>query len=261
MPIPTTRRQRLGHTIRKWFGPPEPPEPPTDAGPEEPTGTVDVRSSTENYAIAARGSVFEFRLQFQFIWSADGMTESELTDWAAEFESEARRKVLYLATVVARDLPAHQAREVEIELVKRITEEYWEFTHGDIILYCRPAVRVRLDPKVRDALEPIFRRRVELQAEHENGILRAELVEHLHTRWAEVLDRLSDSPLAVPAARLTEREFADVLRQMIEEQNEVMGQLARRFGDNAGPLVDPSTPDGRLLADLLGGSGGSGGKR
>jgi hypothetical protein len=42
------------------------------------------------------------------------------------------------------------------------------------------------------------------------------------------------------------------VRRMVDEQNDLLGQLSKRMADGVDPLLMANTSDHRLLADLFG---------
>jgi hypothetical protein len=181
--------------------------------------------------VSASGYVFDFHVDGGFTFTSEGLSPESLRAWAQHFAGRARRDLAYHAARIARNHAPHRAREFEAALCRELEARDWPYDQDGVRLTCRMHARVRLDDRVRDCLKPYWEKRMQMECDHENGVRRTELVDRLSQRWLIVLERLRDTPLAGPAARLTEQEFAEVIQQMIRDQKALPDRVAKLLED------------------------------
>lgn len=218
-----TRLMRYWVAVLAWFRGPEPPPPQ----PVQPPGRLSQRHDLPDpIVVPARGHVFEFQVFASLNWSSDGLTHDELNARARSFVRLARRELSQLGGDVARNYPPYQARELEIELNRRISDRgVWRFERGDEVLTCHPHVRVGLDERVKQHLQPYWERRIRMECEHDVQVRRAQLADQLTQRWMVVLGKLRDNPLADGAAKLAEQELAEVVAELQADRREADDRL------------------------------------
>ncbi|WP_373684380.1 hypothetical protein [Micromonospora thermarum] len=205
-------------------GPPPPP-------PEEP---IERRESVGPFTVPARGYVFAFSVRAAFTWSAQGLRPEQLAWYAHYFMPQATQRLTRIAGDLARAVPPHRAGELE-ERLQRVLgrQEPWAFERGGKTVTCRPEAWVRLDERVRRALQPYWERLISLDCEYEEQTRRAQYAERINRRWAAILDDLAgaDVPedLREKLARAREHMMAeqraaarwtgDLLRQRRRQEN------------------------------------------
>lgn len=183
------------------------------------------RESSIPITVLAKGYVFDFQILPNFTWTSHGLRRELLNDWVEQFTGRARRDLTHVAADIARHYPPHRARELEVELNRRLSQAVWHYERSGVVLDCRPRARVRLDAKVKEYLQPFWERQIKLECEHDVGMRRAQMLDQRAQRWLSVLERLARSNLAGSAARLTEQEFADVVEELVRNERETVEQL------------------------------------
>jgi hypothetical protein len=223
------RLSRLWRAIAAWLSPPEPIAPDPAPSPGRLTQRQDV---IEPFPLPALGHVFDFSVFASLRWTSDGLTCDEFYDQKQKLVSAARRELRHVADALAGKYEPYRARELEDELNRQLDEiKPWRFPLDTGELSCRAAVRVSLDDRVRQYMQPYWERRIKMECEHEVELRRAQLADQLTQRWLAVLERLRDNPLADGAARLAERELADVMTKVRANLREDANKL-QEFLDN-----------------------------
>ncbi len=213
---------RLSTWLSHLFAPLEPVPVPTP----EPVGALTLRRDLAGpIVVPARGYVYDFQIHAVLTWMSDGLRRDELVTWSQRFTPRARHALSRLAANATRNFPAHRARDVEVELNRALTGKPWCFQHGDITVRCRADVSVRLDDRVKEYLQPSWEKRIKMEADHEVSLRRAQLADQLSRRWLSIMDNLRGSPAAASAARLADKELAEVMRDLSVEQRETTGRL------------------------------------
>lgn len=223
----TTRDDRRPGLLRRFanwlFGPVEPPPEPEE---EEPPGALSRRKDVlDPIEVPALGDAFNFRIGGVFTWYSEGLTPDQLEYWMSRYTPRARRTLREATADVARTYGPHQASELQDELNQSLAAKSWSQTEDGVTL--RYTVRVRVDPdeRVREQLRPFWEKRIQMEAEHELGKRRADLVDELTQKWSTILERLEEDPHNRHAARLSEEEFARVLGDFVTERREGIRQI------------------------------------
>ncbi|MEW2385195.1 hypothetical protein AB0873_24350 [Micromonospora sp. NPDC047707] len=185
-------------------GPPPPP-------PEEP---IERRESAGPFTVPARGYVFAFSVRATFTWSAQGLRPEQLAWYAHYFMPQATQRLTRIAGDLARTVPPHRAGELEERLQRALgRQEPWSFERGGRTVTCRPEAWIRLDERVRRALQPYWERLITLDCEYEEQTRRAQYAERINRRWTAILDDLAgaDVPddLREKVARAREHTMAE----------------------------------------------------
>ncbi|MGN9776949.1 hypothetical protein ACTMS0_14475 [Micromonospora sp. H33] len=163
-------------------GPPPPP-------PEDP---VERRELAGPITVPARGYVFAFTVRAAFTWSAQGLRPDQLAWYAHYFMPQATQRLTRIAADLARTVPPQRAVELE-ERLQRVLgrQEPWSFERGGRTVTCRPEAWVRLDERVRRALQPYWERLITLDCEYEEQTRRAQYAERINRQWAAILADLA----------------------------------------------------------------------
>ncbi|MFY1703050.1 hypothetical protein ACN28G_15105 [Micromonospora sp. WMMA1923] len=170
--------------------------------------------------VSARGHVFTFNIRAALVWSSDGISREVLNGSAQACTPYAVRALTRLAAARARNYPAHRARELEVELQRRLAEDGpWRFERGSARLTCHPYVWVELDEGVKQAVRPYWEQLIKLDCEHDVDTMKAQYADRLSQHWLTVLEKLVDSPMAGGAARLTDEALAAVVQDLLAERH------------------------------------------
>lgn len=167
-------------------------EPPTRT---EPVGGIEVEMGVElpvheqPMNVSAVGDVFEFELIPLLRWTSSEMSLDALKERAVVHEAAARGKLLRQASAIARTHEATAPAALE-QAVNRELRKGWCFYDMMGLIHCRPSVRVRIDPILRDHLRPYQLEELRLREEHQIAELRAENAEALTEVWLQVIRRL-----------------------------------------------------------------------
>lgn len=212
-------RVRLGQWLRSVFG-------PLEQQPEEPPGQLSLRRDLPDpINVPAREYVYHFRVYPTFIWTSEDLHLEELDAWSQQFTSRARHDLGRIAANVSRNHAAHRPRAFEVELNRVLAGTPLTYERSGVHLTCQGTTCVRLDSRVSDYLRPFWEQRIKMEAEHDLRVRRAELVDQLNQRWLAIFDRLKQGPPTQAAARLTDKEFAEVVRELAAERKAAVDQL------------------------------------
>jgi hypothetical protein len=235
-----TERKGLRTRLRNWWrrvtrkdetGPAGTPEPADD--PESPDTpalgqaaqsevAVELPPVEQTLSVAADGDVFAFELVPHFRWSSQEMTLDVLRERAALHEEAARGKLLRRAWSVARACDAGDPVAAE-KAVNRELRGGWCYHDEKGLIRCRPSVRMRIDPALREHVLPFHLAEVRMEKEHRLGKLKADQVQVLTERWLQVMSELellgtlgaAERRLLVPfAAALADEDFFKVMQAL-----------------------------------------------
>ncbi|MFG1952613.1 hypothetical protein [Micromonospora sp. NPDC048830] len=218
------------------------------------------RRLSQPIIVPARGFVFTFEIQVLLTWHAEKLSEELLGAWSLQFSDLARRDVERQCAELARHFHPQQAGELEYRLNRELSRSYRIYERRGVVLRCRPEVRIRLDPEVREQLRAIHLQRIQEEGEHELLLRRAQRTDQLTQRWIAVLDRLRRSPLAHAAAHLTDEHLASVIGQYVTAGEKAnidllatrLDEILRRSGRVGQPLEAHEADEViRLLNDVL----------
>jgi hypothetical protein len=165
------------------------------------------------------GYVYHFIVHATFEWKADGMDSAALRTCARRWMPLAIRELRRCVAAKSRDFAPHRARALEVS-VNQMLAEGGDWPFGAAVT-CRPRISVELDERVREQVRTYSEQRIRMDCEHEAGVRRADLADHLSRRWVKVLEGLLQSPVASGAARLTEQRLAEVVDGLLVAQDNV----------------------------------------
>lgn len=218
---------RVWRVLMRAFAPPQEAEPPSFVMPEPPSPPPSPppsrlnarRNLTSPLEVPASGYIFNFRVHATFIWTANDLYQEQFASLIDHFHPYAIRRLTAIAAGVSRRHPPHRAREFEVELQERLDGlGDWKYSRRGVAIIARPHVWVKLDDRVKQAVQPYWEELIKLDCEHDVQMKRAEYAERLSKHWATILTDLIGSPFADGAAEMTEKEFADVVRKIMDDR-------------------------------------------
>ncbi|HET8642439.1 MAG TPA: hypothetical protein VFM37_10900, partial [Pseudonocardiaceae bacterium] len=182
------------------------------------------RTSTEPLIVPADGDVFHFRVNYEIIWTARGMSHSALLRRADNYTASAQYTLHGRVWPIGRRyLPQHP--EAAEQAMNRTLTEGWCYDDGTVS--CSASVQVVPDERVLAKQLPLWERLVEMDLEHRVQLRRLGITEDLLTRWRDLIKRFDDDrPLVIHAAMLADKELAVVLRGLNTERRANAKQLA-----------------------------------
>lgn len=241
--------QRLVAALSGPAPEPLPPPPP----PAPPGRLTERRDAPAPIIVPARGYVFTFRIHASFVWSSNGLPREVLSGSAQFFMPYAIRALTRLAAARARNLPAHRARDLEVELQRAVAEsEPLAYERGGARVTCQAYVSVELDERVKQAVEPYWEQLIKLDCEYDVDTRRAQYVDRMSRQWSTVLEKLVDSPVAGGAATLANENLAAVVREFLAERKAEAERLESLLAEHArnGNGYEQSTLFDRLFQRL-----------
>ncbi|WDZ82368.1 hypothetical protein [Micromonospora cathayae] len=219
--------------FRRWwreFSRPVVPEPiVTLPAPPPPAELVLRREAREPVLVPARGDAFDFQVHPAYTWTGRGASFGEFRQRVDGYLDWAGGVVRDQAADLARRHEPHRSHELERALNAHLAGQVWP-RGGDGPRFT-VQVRVLPDQRIRDQLRPYWEERIRLECRHELDTLRTRQAEDLTSRWREVLSRLADDPVTRHAARLTEKQFAQVFGEYADERRRVPMELAELLRD------------------------------
>lgn len=223
----------LCERIRHWwreFSRPITPKPMVNVPAPPPLAELVLRrEAPEPVLVAAQGDAFDFHVHPAYTFTGRGASYGDFRQRVEGHLRWAGGIVRDQAANLARQHEPHRSHEFERALNTHLTGQVWPRT-GDAPRFT-VQVRVLPDPRVRDRLRPYWEERIRLECEHELATLRTRHAEDLTGRWREVLSRLEDDPVTRHAARLTEKQFAQVFGEYADERRRVPMELAELLRD------------------------------
>ncbi|MEU4449219.1 hypothetical protein AB0K14_11620 [Actinosynnema sp. NPDC050801] len=189
----------------------------------------------EPIVVYAKAGVYSLRLIPTFRWSSKMMDYDQLVKCADRYHDVARTTLLDRAWTIAPEFHAVDVAEAEAAINRVLAEELCFDDEDEGRLGCTSAVRVLLDPELREHLLPVEKRRLTLNSDHELAMLHASLVEERTQRWLQVIKVLEEidvlgpdeRQLLVPfAASLADKDFAGVMHGLGAHRGELARDLA-----------------------------------
>ncbi|XTZ18066.1 hypothetical protein ACQSSU_12195 [Micromonospora echinospora] len=231
-PSDRTTESLLVRICRWWreAGQPVIPEPIVPPPARSPLADLVLRrDAPEPVLVPAKGDAFDFRVHPAYTWTGRGASYGEFRERVTGHLGWAAGIVRDQAADLARQHEPHRSHDLERTLNGHLTGQVWPRT-GDAPRFT-VQVRVLPDQRIRDRLRPYWEERIRLECEHELATLRTRQAEALTGRWREVLSRLEDDPVTRHAARLTEKQFAQVFGEYADERRRVPMELAELLRD------------------------------
>ncbi|MCF2130863.1 hypothetical protein L1I79_31225 [Strepomyces sp. STD 3.1] len=178
----------------------------------------------ENHVLrlTARDGVFEFEILPSVRLTSHDMSEESLNRRRRDLSDAVLREILRRAWPIARSCDPDAPAEAET-LINAEIADGWCYERPEGVVKCRPTVRVRVDPVLRDRIRPIRLEEQVMREEHRLGILKASHAQALTETWLEVLRRLEGSDeltreqrqFLVPfVASLSDKEFAAAAKEL-----------------------------------------------
>ncbi|MFV2020900.1 hypothetical protein [Micromonospora sp. LOL_023] len=215
-------------------GPEPEPLPPPPPPPAPPGRLTERRDAPAPIVVPARGYVFTFRIHASFVWSSNGLPREVLSGSAQFFMPYAIRALTRLAAARARNLAAHRARDLEVELQRAVAQsEPLVYERGGARVSCQAYVSVELDDRVKRAVEPYWDQLIKLDYQYDVDTRRAQYVERMSRQWSTVLEKLMDSPVAGGAATLANENLAAVVREFLAERKAETERLENLLAEHA----------------------------
>ncbi len=204
---------------------PEPVAPPPP--PLPPPGMLQERRRlTAPLVVPANGYTFSFHIHASFVWTSHGLARESLTSLTQYFMPYAVRTLNALAARHARTFPAHRAHDLEVQLQEVLAGQGpWRFIRDDVEITCRPHIWVKLEDRVKQAVQPYWEQLIKLDCEHDVQMKRAEYAEKLSKQWTALLSDLMGSPLADGAAELTEKQLSEVVHKIVADRQAAAEKL------------------------------------
>jgi hypothetical protein len=194
------------------------------APPPRPLTTT--RESEAPIIVAAKGAAFDFQVHPTLRWRTEDVPLDEFEQLIALRTASVEKEVCRKAASLAREFEPHEAQRFEEALARSIGPQPWRIGRGDDpSLTCQVQARVVPDKAVRQAMQPYWQRRIEIQSQHDLGMLRAELVRVQTEAWSSIMEKLQDNPLTRHAANLTEEQFARVYGEMHKARQDATTRL------------------------------------
>jgi len=219
---PAKRSRRSRRFARRVMAVLRGPEPPRPRG----VAMVARQESRQPVVVQAAGGVFGFRVYPILTWSSTGLTFELRHAWIYHYRGHVREAIQRTAAPIARGLDPRRSSALETEVNKELDGcTIFRVDDGGASLSCTAQIRVELDERVQKTLQPLWERRFQLEGHHEVELIRADLAEELTKRWLTILDALRANPTAAGAAALTEKQFADVVREVVNEDRDHLKSL------------------------------------
>ncbi|MFK0151508.1 hypothetical protein ACIQVK_05405 [Streptomyces sp. NPDC090493] len=178
--------------------------------PVRPEAYAELAPAAEPLRLAAEGDVFEFQVLPHFRWHSRDMPVEQLRRRAGALAAEARDELLKRSWSLARTCDPVDPVRAE-QLINSELSDGWCYEDEEGLVKCRPTVRIRIDPALRDRMRPA---RLEAQAMKEAldlGLLKAAHARQLTDEWLQVIVALEDSGELTPTQRQFLVPFAAVL--------------------------------------------------
>ncbi|REK91622.1 hypothetical protein DY245_03170 [Streptomyces inhibens] len=200
---------------------------------------VELPPGEDVLTVAARGDVFTFELLPHFRWSSQEMTLDSLRERAALHEEAARGKLLRRAWPIARTCDPADPVAAEKAINKELRGG-WCYNDEKGLIRCRPSVRLRIDPALREHVLPFHLAELRLTEEHRLGELKAGQVQARTERWLRVMSELellgtlgpAERRLLVPfAAALADEDFFKVMQALKNTRRNGAEALAQVLTD------------------------------
>lgn len=170
----------------------EPPEP--DQQPE----AVESVFETPDLLVPAKGEMFDFRLLPYFRWTSNTLSYGELHERVTRLEPGARAKLVRRAWTVSREHPPEDPEAAE-KAINRELRHGWCYEDGKHLIRCRPKVGVRMDPALRELVQPFRLTERRMREEHDLRRLKAEHAQALTDVWLAVIANLEELGELQPA--------------------------------------------------------------
>ncbi|SCL30333.1 hypothetical protein GA0074692_2906 [Micromonospora pallida] len=187
------------------------------------------REAPEPVLVPAQGDAFDFRIQPVYTWTAKNMPLDEFRQRVENRLGWAGHLVRDQSSDLARQHEPHRALQLERELNGHFAGRVWSRSGDAPTLGVR--VRVLPDQRIRERLRPYWEERISIECAHDLATLRTRQAEELTSRWREVLCNLHDDPVTRHAARLAEKQFAQVFGEYADERRRVPMELADLLRD------------------------------
>ncbi|MER6077086.1 hypothetical protein [Streptomyces sp. NPDC001833] len=178
--------------------------------PVRPEAYAELAPAAEPLLLAAEGDVFEFHVLPHFRWHSRDMSVEQLRRRAGALSAEARDELLKRSWSLARTCDPVDPVKAE-KLINSELSDGWCYEDESGLVKCRPTVRIRIDPALRDRMRPA---RLEAQAMKEAlglGLLKAAHARQLTDEWLQVIAALERSGELTPAQRQFLVPFAAAL--------------------------------------------------
>ncbi|GGS07839.1 hypothetical protein GCM10010269_53600 [Streptomyces humidus] len=235
---------------------PEPTEittPLAEAEPAEPdqqSESVESLFDTSDLLVPAAGDMFDFRLLPYFRWTCSTLSYTELRERVSGLEPGARAKLVRRAWTVSRHHPPEDPAGVE-KAINREVRPGWCYNDGKHMIWCRPKVGVRLDPALRDLVQPFRLTERRMREEHELRRLKAEQARALTGVWLDVIAGLEELGELRPSTdgAPAKRELNPAQLQFLVPFASVLAD--KEFATMMGGLQEARQSGTRVLADVL----------
>lgn len=181
------------------------------------------QEAPEPVLVPARGEAFDFRIHPSYTWTAKDMPYEEFRQRVEGYLGWASGVVRDQSADLARRHDPHRSHQLERVLNDHFAGEFWPRS-GDGPRFT-VQVRVLPDQRIRDRLRPYWEERISLECAHELATLRTRQAEQLTNSWREVLRSLDGDPVTRHAARLTEKQFAQVFGEYADELRRATPEL------------------------------------
>ncbi|MDG4766451.1 hypothetical protein O7632_20445 [Solwaraspora sp. WMMD406] len=211
---------------------PEPELSPPSPPPAPPGRLTELRDAPAPIVVPARGYLFAFRVHTSFVWSSEGLPRETLNGCVKIFIPYAIRALTRLAAARARNVAAHQAEELEVELQRTIDAfGPLRYEYGEARVDCQACVSVELDDRVKQAVQPYWEQLIRLDCEYDVDTKRAQYIARMSRQWSTILEDLLDNPVAGGAATLSNQALAAVVRDFLAARKAEADQLADRLAE------------------------------
>ncbi|MFJ5559351.1 hypothetical protein ACIQCD_18545 [Streptomyces sp. NPDC093250] len=188
----------------------------------------------EPLLLAARDDVFEFEVLAHFRWHSHDLSAQRLHERAGELSAAARSELIKRAWELSRTCAADQPAEAE-RLINAEISDGWCYEDADGLIKCRPTVRVRIDPALRNRMLPLHLEQQVMREQHRLGKLKAEHAQELTEKWLEVVRALEDADALTHEQRqfllpfvagLSDKDFAAAAKELRNARSQGARDLA-----------------------------------
>ncbi|GAA3290243.1 hypothetical protein Dvina_02025 [Dactylosporangium vinaceum] len=199
--------------------------PPAVQQPELEFELTEVRTDAP-IALAAKGEAFDFYVRPTFTWRAEDMVRTRFEELVDAYTPDALQALRDRAERLARAFEPHRSQDLEHEINRLLAARNWALGPKHERITCQPEVFVLPDRRVREAMQPYWRQRIEMQTEHELAMRRAELTRERTQAWSRAMAALeTDSRNRHAAALVGHEAFATAFTAMTQGRKDELLKL------------------------------------